>query len=285
MGRGSGRRAVWRWAALAVVVVVGSAACGGGDSDSAGFDDVLDPATQTTVSGDCPLRDHLAADAAGTRRRGVPVPDGYAFLEARPGGCEPVRFNPCEPVHYVVNDALAPVGADRDLEEAFRRLSDVTGMTFVNDGRTDETVADIAGRTPYQPDRYGQRWAPILIVWDHGRNARLDPTNPGGGRPFNAGGVYVGGFLVLNVDAVNSDRRPLPTGFGPGATWGRVLLHELAHILGLGHVRNPQHLMFEELGGQAGAAEFAEGDRTGLRLVGREAGCLETPPAPTPRPR
>src|SRR3712207_5947122 len=114
MGRGQGRRKGGRAAALVAVLALGVAApaCGG-DSDSAGFEDVVGPESQTTVAGDCPLRDHLAADAAGTRRRGVEVPSGYAFLEARPGGCEPVRFNPCEPVHYVVNDALAPPGADR----------------------------------------------------------------------------------------------------------------------------------------------------------------------------
>lgn len=38
-----------------------------------------------------------------------------------------------------------------------------TGLVFIDDGLTDERWSK--EREPYQPDRYGDRWAPILISW------------------------------------------------------------------------------------------------------------------------
>ena len=268
----------------AVALVAGLLATRGGDSPTEGADD-LGLATADAVSPDCPIAGHLAPDPAGLPRRRVPLPDDYSFLEIRPGGCEPVRFNPCQPVHYVVNTALAPPGAVADLEAAFRQLSEATGIEFVNDGPTTEPAA--LSRRPIQVDRYGNRWAPILVAWDHGDVHRLAPTNPAGGRPFNAGGVYVTGILIVNVDAVTDERRrtPLDSGFGPGATWGRVFIHELGHLAGLGHVRASKDVMFDDLGVQTGRAEYHQGDLAGLRLLGREAGCLETPAVPSTPPR
>ncbi len=234
---------------------------------------------------ECPVRDHLAADPHGVQRPGARPPERYAFLEAASDGCAPVRFNPCEPIRYVVNDALAPPDAARDLAGALQQLSEATGITFVNEGPTTEAPVNAFGRRPYQPERYGVRWAPILIVWSHGETVRLGEDNPGGGRPLRMGDVYVSGYLVLNVDAKTSDGEPIPSGFGAGATWGRVILHELAHILGLGHVSDQRQLMYAELGGQSGRAELAAGDRLALRVIGREGGCVNTPPAPGGSPR
>jgi hypothetical protein len=122
-------------------------------------------------SPDCPVRNHLAAEMDGRTRRGVEVPADYAFLEARDRGCLPVRFNPCEPIHYVINAALAPPGALDDLLEAIRRLEAATGLAFVNDGPTDEAADE--NRRRLQPERYGNRWAPVLMVWDHGAKFRI----------------------------------------------------------------------------------------------------------------
>jgi hypothetical protein len=254
----------------------------GGGSGPAGDDDA-GLGAQQAASADCPVAGHLAPDPAGLPRRNVPYPDGYSFLEVRPGGCFPVRFNPCQPVHYVVNSTLAPPGALADLDAAFEQLSRATGIEFVNDGPTDEPAS--LSRRAFQPERYGNRWAPVLVVWASGEPLRLARTNPGGGRAVNGGGVYISGILILNVDAVTDERRgtPLEGGFGPGATWGRVMIHELGHLMGLGHVRTSQEIMFDDLGLQTGRAEYHRGDLEGLRFLGREAGCVETPPVPGAR--
>ena len=100
---------------------------------------------------------------------------------------------------------------------------------------------------------------------------------------------------MLNVDAVtNKDTRtPVQGGFGPpigsgtgaigpeGVTWGRIILHELAHVIGLGHTRDKGAIMYPESAEQTSRpAEYREPDLAGLRYLGRQAGCLTTPPIP-----
>lgn len=253
-----------------VVAARGGGTGGGSSSNTAADSDIGGANSSVPDDPACPALNHLAADPAGLPRRNVPVPSRYSLLEVRPGGCLPVRYNPCEPVHYVVNPAMAPRGGVADLDAAFAQLAAATGMTFVDDGVTDEPASD--RRPIYQPQRYPGRWAPLLIAWDHGGQFRMEDTNPGGGRSINVGGVYVSGFLILNVDG-----RGVSGGFGEGATWGRVMIHELGHMVGLGHVRAPTDVMFTELGLQRGRAEYHAGDLEGLRLVGKQAGCLTTP--------
>jgi len=265
---------------LALLVAGVLVACGGRSSPA---DPGIEQGSATTTgaaSPDCPVRNHLAAEYNGRRRVGVEAPVDYAFLEARPGGCQPVRFNPCEPVHYVLNTALAPPGAVDDLQEALRRVEAATGLAFVGDGQTDEPAA--VNRPLSQPQRYGARWAPVLIVWDHGAPFRMDATNPAGGKSFPVDGVSVSGVLIVNVDATAQDHgRARPVGgFGEGTTWGRVFIHELGHLVGLGHVARSDEIMFTELGVQRGDAVFHAGDIDGLRLLGKEAGCLPTPNPP-----
>jgi hypothetical protein len=273
---------------LLVLLLVAAAlvSCGGSSSGNATSGDD-DPAATAAAAGadsaDCPVRNHLAADFNGQTRSGLQPPVDYAFLEARKGGCLPVRFNPCEPIHYVLNTALAPPGALDDLTAAIAKVEEATGLSFVNDGPTDEPGA--VNRLLSQPQRYGSRWAPVLIVWDHGAQFRMERTNPAGGRSYPVDGVSVSGVLIVNVDAVSDDGRPPASGFGDGATWGRVFIHELGHVLGLGHVARSDEIMFTELGVQRGRAEFHAGDLAGLRLLGKEAGCVQTPSAPTPTTR
>ena len=54
-------------------------------------------------------------------------------------------------------------------------------------------------------------------------------------------------------------------------------MHELAHVLGLGHIKAQGELM-EPSGG--GVTDFGPGDLEGLSELGRSAGCLTTPSAP-----
>src|SRR4051812_15068920 len=66
-----------------------------------------------------------------------PAPDGaghYAFLALDQG--RPVRYDPCQPIHYTVNLAQAPASATADLHEALRRVSAATGLTFTDDGES-----------------------------------------------------------------------------------------------------------------------------------------------------
>lgn len=257
------------------------AACGGSaEVADRSLEDDIDVVAPAPDAPDCPVRNHLAAEFNGRTRDGVEPPVDYSFLQARQGGCQPVRFNPCEPIHYVVNSSLAPPGAVDDLRAAIRLLEQATGLSFVDDGPTDERYE--ISRPRSQPERYGPRWAPLLVVWDNGQRHRMDASNPAGGVSSPVNGVSVTGALIVNVDTLIDGKFP-PTGFGEGGTWGRVFLHELGHIVGLGHVGRSDQIMFSELGVQKGRAEYHAGDLAGLRLIGREAGCLPTPAPPPVR--
>jgi hypothetical protein len=249
----------------------------------------------TVAASSCPAAGHGDVyQANGLHPEDIQnLPNTYSFLRVKPDGCSPVRFNPCEPIHWVENATLAPPTGDADVQEAFRRLSAATGLQFVYDGPTDET----GRRSAYVPSRYPGRWAPILVSWTHFPDQGNDPTIQavGAGSGIAQGDVYVSGVLNLNVDAVtNKDTRtPVQGGFGPeigtgtgaigpeGVTWGRIILHELAHVVGLGHTRDKGAIMYPESAEQTSRpAEYRPPDLEGLRYLGTQAGCLTTPPVP-----
>jgi hypothetical protein len=284
-------------AGLAAMVLL--AGCGGGGSGGGSDGADVDPlAADTTVAklDACPAEGHV--DTLGVRgltpNEIANLPFTYTFLHVAPDGCTPARFNPCEPVHYIQNGAAAPPFVVENVREAFKRLAQTTGINFVDDGLTDEN----ARRGPYVPERYPGRWAPILIVWEHfpaeqtsGQSQILGNTVPN-----RVDEVVVSARLRFNVDAYNNEetKAPIQDGFGPPAgsgtgpigrnniTWGRIVLHELAHVVGLGHTREEGSLMYPDAAQQTlRPTGFAKSDVTGLRYLGRDAGCLKTPPLPT----
>jgi len=201
----------------------------------------------------------------------------FTFMATRAG--DPIRWNPCAPIHYVVNLGPAPPGSLEDVQAAVLDLSNATGIAFVYEGLTDEVPS--RWRDPYQPERYGERWAPVLIGWVDPATSNFD-FNPGGHEAAAIGGpitsdqgprdVYVSGVVAINA------ADPNPPGFSSPGSQGPVLLHELAHVLGLGHVRERGELMEPSGGGVTG---FGPGDLEGLRALGRPAGCIASPPLPT----
>jgi hypothetical protein len=196
--------------------------------------------------------------------------DEHAFI--RPG--VPPRWNPCAPIHYVVNPGLAPVGSIDDVHEAVRRVSSATGIAFEYDGLSGE-IPD-RGRGIYLPSLYGDRWAPLLIAWvDPGRtdiaferNGHTAAAVAAPLSPAAAGDVLVSGWVAMNL------HDPNPPGFAHPGDQGPVLLHELGHIMGLAHVNAVGEIM-EPSGGSV--TDFGPGDLEGLRLLGRAEGCLVAP--------
>src|SRR3990172_10375369 len=87
--------------------------------------------------------------------------DEYRFLATVAG--KPVRWNPCAPIHYVINVSRAPDGSIEDVHQAVARMSEVTGVGFIYDGLTDEVPQ--RDRLPLPPPPYRHAWAPVVIAW------------------------------------------------------------------------------------------------------------------------
>ncbi|WP_458779688.1 zinc metalloprotease [Arthrobacter sp. D3-16] len=187
-------------------------------------------------------------------------------LQESPDPDQPfVAYDPCRPIHYVVRPDLAPPGTDQLIRESVAAVSAATGLQFVYDGPTPEAPAK--DREAYQPGLYGKKWAPILIAWSTPEEApdlagRVAGT--GGSTSIQVQGephVYVSGQVLLDAPGL-AETLAFPDG---PALVRAVIMHELAHVVGLDHVNDPTQLMFEENSGQL---DFGTGDRAGLALLG-----------------
>jgi hypothetical protein len=188
--------------------------------------------------------------------------NGYSFLHTLDGG-QPVRWSTCEPIRYVVRRKNLPDGAGRLLEQSVRRISEASGLEFSREGTTDEKPTD--SRKLHQPKRYGDRWAPVLIAFSGpGEYERLQGQAAGyGGAVYvQRGGAtprYVSGMAVFDTDQLSS--------MGGEKAMRAVMMHELAHVVGLGHVRDSSQLMNPVQYGER-VTELQDGDLAGLEVLG-----------------
>jgi predicted Zn-dependent protease len=108
----------------------------------------------------------------------------------------------------------------------------------------------------------------VLIGWDTQKeNSRLNGTVIGFGGSSSAGVtggplVYVSGNVALSAEWYASVLRT-PKGYAQGEA---VLLHELGHLLGLGHVPDKSQIMFEMERPQV--TKLGVGDLAGLAKLG-----------------
>jgi hypothetical protein len=201
----------------------------------------------------------------------------YAFLSSDRSG-RPMRFDSCRPIRYVVNPDGAPAGAVDEVNDAFRRLSAVTGLRFQSAGTTNETHLPVGGTTrrrSYQPERYGVgQWAPVLISWTTDRAEPLLAgltLGYGGATSYwlsTTDQAYVTGEAVFDRDL-----SVLRSGWGAGLTRGNLVLHELSHVLGLDHVADRRQVMNPSLNSSTPDG-FGAGDVAGLSRIGAAGGCL-----------
>jgi hypothetical protein len=194
-----------------------------------------------------------------------PGDGGYAFLSAHDDG-SPVSWDPCRAVHYVVRPTGEPAGGRELVRWAFRQLHQATGLQFVEDGETDE--APSADRPAFQRERYGDRWAPVLVVWSSPAESTMltdETLGRAGPIPFGRESKddlrYVSGLAVFNGPALSQQ-----LGSGDDNKSRAVLLHELGHLIGLGHVQDPYQVMYDT--NAYPVAAYRAGDQRGLELLG-----------------
>jgi hypothetical protein len=152
-----------------------------------------------------------------------------------------------------------------------------TGIRFRSVGTTGETFI-----RAYQRMRYEGviRKAELILIWvDHdsylGILQQLNDPRPSIAFAKTMAGLfahqdqYFGGIVVMDADATATH------GFGYRYAHGSVLLHELGHIMGLDHVRDPDQLMYSGRHPNFSVRTFGPGDLEGLRRLGMDAGCLD----------
>ena len=203
---------------------------------------------------------------------------GFRFF-ARLAGGRPTRWNPCDPIRYQIDLGPMPRDAAADIHEAFVRMARGTGIEFSFEGFVEVDIFDRLGQHDFVAPGPGGGivWAPILVAWRSQQTLLdfgADRDVIGLGLPIASRldrGQFVSGVVVLNADA------GLDPGFAPGFDRGPLILHELAHVIGLGHVSDRSQLMYRRSVGWV--TGFGDGDRIGLERLGVEAGCLVTPTA------
>jgi hypothetical protein len=117
---------------------------------------------------------------------------------------------------------------------------------------------------------------PVLIMWlpeDRFRDYAPQPGVLTFSHPETGDGdlihQYVSGFVVVNSGA------GLSGGFRARYSDGLVLMHELGHMVALGHVSDPNEVMFQARDVPPNPVnDWGPGDLAGLERVGRDAGCL-----------
>ena len=200
--------------------------------------------------GEQPQRILSAVSASGSSH-------DYVIAKMNPDG-SPVTFSPCRTWPVVVNVADAPADGYTAVTDAVQEVSRATGLQLVVEGITSEEAA--GDRAAFQPDRYGDRWAPILVDWTTGGAERGFAGHGGPAAvtlPDADQAFYVTGQITVDA-AGRFNRDP--------AALRAILLHEFGHVVGLKHAASEAELMAATNTGQTG---FGPGDLAGLAQLGQ----------------
>ncbi len=192
------------------------------------------------------LVDHLKGNGDGS----------YAFVVTTPDG-DPVGWDHCKPIHYVVNPAGAPEAWEEVIRGGVAAAADASGFDFQYDGTSIERTFDQRVPDSSKPP-------PVLIAWagsDEVPDLKGTTAGIGGSTPGRVRGrvQFVTGLVVLDTNAY--DRMESR---GDQRSQQLILAHELGHVLGLDHVDDLGELMNAEYVGQDG---FGPGDREGLERL------------------
>ena len=195
----------------------------------------------------------------------------YTFEETNADG-SPARWNPCQPISYVVNVTEAPPGALALVAAGLARVSAATGLQFSYAGTSTELASH------ERPLTTNGAWLPVLFVWEHPGQSDFLPA--GGGEDGMGGYTAVSNrwgrwAVVTGQVALDSGAGSLP-GFDSAGGWQHLLLHEMGHLVGLGHVDDATQVMYPYAGPGAAVA-YGGGDLAGLSLLGASQGCVSEP--------
>jgi hypothetical protein len=187
----------------------------------------------------------------------------YTFAYTQRHSEDPVAYDPCVPIHLVVNPRTIVDGGSAILAEAVDKVQDATGLVLHVDGLAEERPA--TDRELRTSD--GSAWRPVLVAWsDPTETPRLRDrvVGIGGSAPVTRDGhrwFVTGGISLDGPELASVLRRP-----GGRAAVRAVVMHELGHLVGLDHVADHDELMQPEA--RPGLTAWGPGDRAGLAALG-----------------
>ncbi|MGA1034585.1 MAG: hypothetical protein ACO3VI_04650, partial [Ilumatobacteraceae bacterium] len=190
----------------------------------------------------------------------------YAFMMELGGRPVPLISNR---IRYKVRTAAAPPNAAEIIRWVLQTTSDVTGLEFEFAGsredlpgpneRLDYVYLAWAFKHEYERFEVQHGFAPGSTIGLGGPTSEID----GSGLAW-----IIGGSAVLHAEmAISND-------MGAWPNHSIVLLHELGHVLNLGHVPSKREVMHPQLSFDS-ANTWGPGDRHGLLLMARAASAGE----------
>jgi hypothetical protein len=151
--------------------------------------------------------------------------DPVVYTSTSPAG--PLRWRGCGPIRVLVNPGPFGDPARREIAAAFDEVATLTGLDFVLD------LSDAVPTTTWARSTGGV--PPVLIGWVTPSQTDLFSA-AAGATVANPSGTGTGRGIVTGAIGLNAERRhEFVSAPGPGQTVRNLLLHEIGHLLGLGH--------------------------------------------------
>lgn len=188
----------------------------------------------------------LIAFAAGAVVTQPAQADSSDYSLLFPQFSPPVRWNPCRAITW---DTRAVPRSERvRLTAAFRAATAASGIRF----RAVRRKADISVRF---------RWT-NAIAGEAGRGGARVVILPNGSRHLALGALSL-----------------TPPRTATEAARITIYMHEIGHVIGLGHARLEDEVMYPAVTVNAASApQFGPGDRRGLAALGSKGGCVQESP-------
>lgn len=171
----------------------------------------------------------------------------YKYLAVQSNG-DPVSYPACRPISYAVFGEKSLRHGQKLIDEAVSRIVAETGLSFVPLGNGDEGAMV---RITWTDDRA----VPQLLGDTVGVAGSTSVVDRESGRRY-----YVRG--VVNLDTEDLAESYVRHGEDEVRA---VIMHELAHVVGLDHVDDVNELMHEK---NVGKTDFGPGDQEGLGKLG-----------------